>query len=343
VQEYFSALANKEPYYSILGLICNHPENVKIHKKKRQPIDYKALPYPDFKDFPLDKYIFRQLPVMMSRGCIATCSFCTEFLTWKSYRVRTALDVVEEIKNNIVKYNINNFFFCDSLINGNYEQLMELTNGLQELDCTWTAFCRVDKRLTKNLLENMFKSGCQELLIGFESNSQKVLDSMNKGTTIQENQRVLDDAFDVGIKVHGLFLVGFPGESNYDFYKTLTFIHMNKNKFYVFSIGKSLTIHPLSIIGKLPRKFNLLTSESGNLILDSEGDWTSSDKKLTPITREKRLDILRNYLNSMNLKWVPQLNKEKTRFEKIKQAIFYKYLKLYYQAYFKFRKDKELN
>ncbi|OUR92957.1 hypothetical protein A9Q84_20835 [Halobacteriovorax marinus] len=330
IQEFFNALKENKPYYSILGLICNHPENKKFIKKKRPSINYKELPFPDFRDYPLNLYKVKQLPIMMSRGCVATCSFCTEFLTWKSYRIRTAQDVVEEIKNHIENYQIDNFIFCDSLINGNHEQLEKLADGLENVACTWTAFCRVDERLTKNLLRKMFKAGCTELLIGFESDSQKVLDLMNKGTKIAQNQRVLEDAASIGIKVHGLFLVGFPGEEDHDFNKTLKFIHKNKDKFYVISIGNSLTLPPQSVVGMLPKKFNILIGENGEALLDNEGEWTSVDGSITPLIRKQRLNKLRNYLNSMKLNWVPQQYVERNSLQKLSLSIYHLFLKLFY-------------
>jgi radical SAM superfamily enzyme YgiQ (UPF0313 family) len=331
VQEFFEALKKNLPYHSILGLLCKDPNNFDIRKRKRPSIDYSKLPIPNFKKFNLDKYHHQQLPVMMSRGCVATCSFCTEYLTWKSYRVRTANDVLNEIKNHIEIYNIRKFFFCDSLINGNHKNLEDLADGLKNIECTWTAYCRVDKQLTKSLLGKMFQAGCRELLIGFESNSQKVLDLMNKGTQIEENQRVLQEAFEIGIKIHGLFLVGFPGETEQDFRKTLSFIHKNKNLFYVISIGNSLSLPPQSVVGIIPKKFNILTDSNGAPIFDQDGEWTSSDGILTPKIRHKRLHVLRNYLNSMELNWVPKHYSQETYLEIIAKRIFLKSLKFYYQ------------
>jgi hypothetical protein len=332
VQDFFNAYENKQEYHSILGLICKGERNEAIRKKKRPSINYKELPFPDFSDFPFELYKEKQLPVMMSRGCVATCSFCTEFLTWKSYRVRTALDVVEEMKSHIEKYNINNFIFCDSLINGNHEQLQILANGLKSVDCTWTAFCRVDKKLTKQMLTDMYEGGCRELLVGFESDSQKVLNLMNKGTKVEQNQRVLDDAYEVGLKIHGLFLIGFPGETESDFDKTMRFIHKNKSKFYVISIGNSLTLPPQSVVGMLPKKFNILTDDSGEAILDKDGEWTSLDGVVTPLIRKKRMRKLRNYLDCMSLKWVPKKYVEMGVLTRFKQSVQYTLLKHYYSV-----------
>ena len=333
VVEFFEAYSLDKPIHNILGLICNHPENVKNLKKKRGPIDYKSLPFPDFSDYSLNLYKNNQLPIMMSRGCVATCSFCTEFLTWKSYRVRTAIDVVEEIKRNILTYGVKDFIFCDSLINGNHEQLHALCDGLKDVECTWTAFCRVDTKLTTELLFKMYKAGCRELLIGFESDSQKVLNLMNKGTKVEQNQRVLDDAFSAGIKVHGLFLIGFPGELDSDFQKTLRFIHLNRHKFYVISIGNSLTLPPQSVIGIIPKKFNILTDDKGFPLLDSNGEWTSSDNSITPLIRKKRMKKLRNYLESMNLKWGPKKYIERS----LTGRIYYRALYFFISSYFRLK------
>ena len=56
-----------------------------------------------------------------------------------------------------------------------------------------------------------------------------------------------------------------------------------------------------------PQKFNILTDENNNVVLDNDGEWLSADGSVTPNMRRKRLKRLRHYLESNNVDWGPKI------------------------------------
>jgi radical SAM superfamily enzyme YgiQ (UPF0313 family) len=59
----------------------------------------------------------------------------------------------------------------------------------------------------------MYDSGCRHITLGIESGSQKILDAIKKGTTIEMNTQAVQNAKDVGLKVKAFTIVGLPGET----------------------------------------------------------------------------------------------------------------------------------
>jgi len=307
VDELFDCWEKQTAIDHIVGLITNNKNTNYEKAKKRPPIDFSKLPLPDFSDFYLDKYMHKQIPIMMSRGCVAACTFCTEFVTWRSYRVRTAKNVFDEMVSIAKETGIKSFYFCDSLINGNHEMLSELVNLIldNKFYCEWVAFCRADDRLTKELLSRMKKAGCNELFFGFESGSNKILKLMNKNNSVETANRVITDTASAGIKVHGLFIIAFPGETKEDFYQTKKFIYDNRNDFFKVTIGGTLQLPPIAPMSQRPKAFDIKLNDDGSVYFDDNGKWYSKDGKFTPEVRAKRLKDMQDFLEAIKVNWDP--------------------------------------
>lgn len=85
----------------------------------------------------------------------------------------------------------------------------------------WVVQCRVT--LTYETMRLMKKAGCRLVVVGFESGSQKVLDGMKKGITIEQSLAFNVAAKKAGMRVHGCFMVGNPGETKETMRETLEF------------------------------------------------------------------------------------------------------------------------
>ncbi len=196
-----------------------------------------------------------------------------------------------------------NYSTCDSLINGNVEVLEEFVDLIIEnnVKCTWLAYCRVDSNIDLPLAKKMYLAGCRELQVGYESGSQHVLDLMNKRTKVSDGDTFTKNIALSNIKIHGLFLLGFPGETERDFRDTLKFIH--RNRFYIdkISTGFTLGITLDSMIGVNPKKYGVSTNEDGTIKYDENGEWVSDDPQTSPTNRYQRLESLRHYLDAFSL------------------------------------------
>ena len=211
--------------------------------------DIRDLPHPDFSDFYFEKYIYGAVPISMSRGCVYNCSFCHEKRFWKTFRSKNTETIVKEIESDLERYNLDSFLFCDSLINGDNKLLEKCCEKIisKEIDIYWSAHASI-RNMDKKLLKKMKKSGCRCLLYGIESGSQRILNQMHKGTTLDEIEKVLKLTMDMDIWPLTYWLIGFPGERINDIKKTKDFIAKNKNNigsavFHRFILSKDTPIY----------------------------------------------------------------------------------------------------
>ncbi len=285
----------KKSIENIPGVLTKN--NIKMPETFISPVpaDISKIHTTDFDCFDLTKYSTGMLPIQMSRGCVASCCFCSERAINPKYQIKTSAKMVNEIECLISKYNIYRYYFCDSLINGNHKILDEFCDMLidKKMNIEWIAFARVNRKLTRTLLEKMYISGCRNLFFGFESGSQKILDLMRKGTQVKHAYEVIDNVYSVKIEICALMFIGFPFETKYNYQETVKFIYDHRKVFSYIHVGDSLSIAAPSKIDKDPQKYGILVDENNRPILDKNEDWTSSDGKLTPEIRKKRfLDMI---------------------------------------------------
>lgn len=189
--------------------------------------------YSDFSNVNFMRYLKPNiLPITMSRGCINRCRFCTESIYKRKYYCRSAADVIEEIKYQMLNSNWAQPYyvlFNDSLVNGNIEVLREFAERLIILrkEIGYGGMACVRMEMDRDFLKLLKESGCYRLQYGIESGSDKILARMGKGYTCDEAFKVIKDTSEAGISVEAFFIVGHPEETEEDFEKTCDFIKNN--------------------------------------------------------------------------------------------------------------------
>lgn len=266
-----------------------------IHEEPRSAMPLGSILPPDFSGFDLPSYTTKVLPIIMSRGCIAKCTFCTETRHWPKFRFRSAKEVFEELVAHAEKYGTSEFFFNDSLVNGNFDVLKSLCLMIIESGRTfeWGGYARIDKRMTPELLAQMAQAGCKYLRYGFESGAQEVLDLMQKRTTVEVARQVVKDTHHAGIQVKLQVVVGFPGEDETHFQETLDFLEVHAK--YISAVYPStMGIHPGLPVADDPSKYKISTAKPiyGH-------DWETEDGKNNHSVRKERFsrveDLIRRY------------------------------------------------
>lgn len=242
--------------------IQDENENSKfIRQPEKQRYNLSTLPLPDYSDFDFSKYKFPNGALCeISRGCIAKCTFCEETHFWK-YRQRNAISTLTEVEHMYYEHGTNVFWFIDSLVNGNLNELRAFVNGVAEkgLDIAWTGYCRCDGRMDLDYYKDLAAGGCKLLNYGIESGSQKVLDLMDKLVTIEEMEQNFRDGHSVGIHAMTNWIVGFPNEGPKEFEDTLTFMHRMRNYSMTnIAQGSGFIVGVDTIVGQNFDKFNLL-------------------------------------------------------------------------------------
>jgi anaerobic magnesium-protoporphyrin IX monomethyl ester cyclase len=260
--------------------------------------DLDKLPLPDFSDFPLDKYLTTELPIVFNRGCPRRCTYCSTPSLIPRYRWRSAYHIYEEIKYQLQKYpHIDSFHSHGPSLSSNLEELSRLCDLIirDELRFKWSGFASINSAMNIDLLRKMRMAGCFGLNIGIESGSQRIIDRMQKNFRIEEAECILRDAHSTGLETVVNFIIGFPGETEDDFQETLRFILRNWE--YITYIGSMNTcwIEPYIYLFDHPEEFDIVIGSNPH-------EWQSIDGKNTLQIRKERKKRFEDFISSLGRK-----------------------------------------
>jgi anaerobic magnesium-protoporphyrin IX monomethyl ester cyclase len=155
-----------------------------------------------------------RVPLVMSRGCTGHCLFCNTFAHWRGYRARSGKNVADEVEM-LVNRGYHHFVMEDDAMSLNRQTVMDFCHEIvaRDLPIAFFATTRVDA-LDKEMAEALKQAGAYGLSLGIESGSQKILDRLSKGTTVEMNERALRIAKEAGLATCALVMVGTPGETD---------------------------------------------------------------------------------------------------------------------------------
>lgn len=200
-------------------------QNHIIHGELTEDLD--ELPFPA-RDLVNRKYLRHSVSMITSRGCPHNCSFCQPTLRkifGSKPRRRSVGNVVQEMWECNHDFGVTDFEFFDDTFTSDKGWVYAFCEFLEHLKMrfTWKALSRVDM-LDYPLLKAMKKAGLTKLSLGIESGSQKILNSYSKGVTIEQSHRILTICKELGIKVHGFFMIGALDETEGTIQETKRFI-----------------------------------------------------------------------------------------------------------------------
>ncbi len=204
-----------------------------VHNPDAAPIeDLDALPWVtkvykrdlDFRRYnvPFLKHPF--VAFYSSRGCPAMCTFCLWPQTHSGHRwrKRSAGDVANEVRWALENFDgLKEIFFDDDTFNYQKRRTIEVCEKLKPLDFTWSCTSRVTTDY--ETLKAMRDAGCRLLIVGYESGDPQVLKNIKKGATVEMAKRFTANCKKLGIKIHGDFIVGLPGETRESLRRTIEF------------------------------------------------------------------------------------------------------------------------
>lgn len=182
----------------------------------------------------------KYLPVSLvetGRGCYHNCEFCSIAGYYHSHYIhREVADIIAEIKS--CKHKI--FFFVDDSIFSDKAFAKELFEELKKLNIIWTTQITLDIARDDEMLRLMKESGCEMVLIGFESIESDNLKQMNKGWSerLGEREALIQKIHDVGIGIYASFVFGFDSDNEETFQATLEFCE--RHQFFVVAFNHLL-------------------------------------------------------------------------------------------------------
>lgn len=196
--------------------------------------DLDALPFPARELLgDAGRYIpppgtYRKKPVAVmitSRGCNRHCIYCFQMDKERKsgIRYRSVGHVLEEIEL-LVRQGYKEIKFLDDTFAADYERAMQIATEIRRrrILITWFASACVNQ-VDRPLLKAFRDAGCWAVLFGAESGVQKHLDTIRKGTTLEQIRTAVRTAREVGLSVSTPFLFGIPGETYEDGLQTIEF------------------------------------------------------------------------------------------------------------------------
>jgi radical SAM superfamily enzyme YgiQ (UPF0313 family) len=182
-----------------------------------------------------------EVHLITSRGCPYDCVFCSAPMQWKGVRYFSPEYVVKEIEFLRKKYDPEEIFFFDDLFIGHIPRFKKTCSLIRERrlhkDLVFRTYGRSD--LVDEEMADLFAElNFLYIDFGFESNSQPVLDYLNKkNVTPEKNQRAVDLLSQRGISIGGNFIIGSPKETREQMEETRRFVERNKEHIERCSMG----------------------------------------------------------------------------------------------------------
>ena len=209
----------------------------KIIENESRPLieNLDELPFPAWQHLDLMKYfdggkLYPYVDIIAGRGCPNRCIFCLwpQAMHGNRYRLRSAKNVVDEIEYDIklcpAILKGGEFFFEDDTFTVNKQRAIQICEEIlrRGLKIIFSVNSRVDNA-DLEMFRIMKKAGCRELLVGFESGVQEILNNMNKNITVEQSYQFMELAKNANLQVHGCFVVGLPGDTEETVKKTIDF------------------------------------------------------------------------------------------------------------------------
>lgn len=220
------------------GVILNNPARATNVELDSLPfLAYHLLPWQKYKPFPPFGKASPFAAIITSRGCPYKCSFCSKPIFGYKFRAQSPERVIDEISYYKEKFGIRELDFCDDVFTLDKKRAHAIADEIirRKLKILWTCETRVNL-VDKDLLRHLKAAGCYAVSYGIESASQEILDTLNKGTTLDQAEEAIRITKKVGLKVIGYFMIGSPGETPETISQTIQFAKKLKFDFAQFAI-----------------------------------------------------------------------------------------------------------
>nr|WP_296523945.1 hopanoid biosynthesis associated radical SAM protein HpnJ [Rhodoplanes sp.] len=226
-------IAEGRDFSAVKGISWRNRDGVIVHNDEREILeDMDALPFvsPVYKrDLVIENYFsgylrHPYLSFYTGRGCKSRCTFCLwpQTIGGHRYRVRSVGHVVDELRWAKQAFpQVQEFFFDDDTLTDNAPRVEELAREIGKLGIMWS--CNAKGNVSRETLKVMRDNGLRLLVVGYESGNQQILHNIKKGMRIEVARQFTKDCHDLGIQIHGTFILGLPGETRETIEETIRF------------------------------------------------------------------------------------------------------------------------
>lgn len=259
---------------TIPGLAFKQDDCVIKTPKRLVLKDLDSLPLPAWDLLNMERYRqswlqhagYFSMNMGTTRGCPFKCNWCAKPIYGNRYNSRSPQNVVTELKMLKEKFKFDHIWFCDDIFGLKPGWVNEFANLIEKenLHFNFKIQARADLLLQENYVRDLARAGCDNIWMGAESGSQKILDAMDKGTTVEQIHESTKLIRKYGMKPSFFIQFGYLGETKEDIKKTIDMI----NELLPYEIGISVS-YPLPGTGFYEKVKNDLKEKT---------NWTDSDE-----------------------------------------------------------------
>lgn len=218
---------------SVAGLSYRDGARTIVHNPERAPLEnMDELPFVSevyARDLRIEDYFIGYLrhpylSLYTGRGCRSRCTFCLwpQTVGGHRYRTRSVGHVAAEIAwAKAALPQVREFFFDDDTFTDDLPRAEAIAREMSRIGVTWS--CNAKANVPRRTLEVLRDNGLRLLLVGYESGDQQILNNVKKGLRLDVARRFTQDCHDLGITIHGTFILGLPGESRETIEETIRF------------------------------------------------------------------------------------------------------------------------
>jgi anaerobic magnesium-protoporphyrin IX monomethyl ester cyclase len=253
-------------------------------KKTLDELPYPAWDLLDIKPYQQawKRHGYFSINVATTRGCPFKCNWCAKPIYGNRYNSHSPDYISGLIAHMKSLFHFDHIWFCDDIfgLKPNWVQAFQKSMEKEELYIPFKIQSRADLLVKEDTVEALAEAGCDEVWIGAESGSQKVLDAMDKGTTIEQIEEATSMMKKHKIKPCFFLQFGYPGEEWEDIKATLNLLARLKPS----DIGISVS-YPLpgtSFYEKVKKELNakMNWTDSDELLLMYKGTYSSTFYKV---------------------------------------------------------------
>jgi len=232
--ELIAGLESNKPTETIPGLVFKRGSGFIKTEPRKVLNDLDTLPMPawdlinigKYKNAWLKKNGYFSLNMVTTRGCPFKCNWCAKPIYGNRYNTRTPANVIAELKYLLSTFKPQHIWFSDDIFGlkpGWVQEFARLIKN-ENLKFRFKIQARVDLLCKDDTIEQLSLAGCETIWVGAESGSQKILDAMDKGITINQIHKATSLMRMHGIKPAFFLQLGYPGETREDINLTMSML-----------------------------------------------------------------------------------------------------------------------
>ncbi len=229
-------IAEGRPLAEVDGASWRDGDRIRHNAPRPVPHDLDALPHVvdvykrdlRLEDYQVGEARFPYVSFYTGRGCISRCTFCLWPQTIEGHRFRTRSPdhVADEVRKSLAYWpQLQEVFFDDDTLTDDVAHVEGIARRigpmLAERAMTWS--CNAKGNVPYETLKLLKDNGLRVVTVGFESADQGILNNIKKGMRVDRYRQFAEDCHELGIKMHGCFIIGLPGETRETIENTMRF------------------------------------------------------------------------------------------------------------------------